>query len=81
MFGLKADWSLEVHERYFTLGDYAGGEARWCPGCGDHGVLTAVQRLCRDEQASPCESKGIAARFGKVTRESRGRRTRSPERC
>jgi 2-oxoglutarate ferredoxin oxidoreductase subunit beta len=53
MFGLKADWSLEVFDRYFTLGDYAGGEARWCPGCGDHGVLTAAQRVLRDEQLHP----------------------------
>jgi 2-oxoglutarate/2-oxoacid ferredoxin oxidoreductase subunit beta len=53
MLGLKADWSLEVFERYFTIGDYAGGEARWCPGCGDHGVLTAVQKLLRDEQVPP----------------------------
>ena len=53
MFGTKADWSLEVFERYFTLGDYAGGEARWCPGCGDHGVLTAAQRVLRDEQLHP----------------------------
>ena len=53
MFGLKADWSLEVFERYFTIGDYAGGEARWCPGCGDHGVLTAAQRVLRDEQQKP----------------------------
>ena len=45
MFGLQADWSLEVFERYFTIGDYAGGEARWCPGCGDHGILTSVQRV------------------------------------
>jgi 2-oxoglutarate ferredoxin oxidoreductase subunit beta len=53
MFGLKADWSLEVPPRYYTLEDYAGGEARWCPGCGDHGVLNAVQRICRDEQIPP----------------------------
>jgi 2-oxoglutarate ferredoxin oxidoreductase subunit beta len=53
MFGLKADWSEEVFARYFTLGDYAGGEARWCPGCGDHGILTAVQKLLRDEQVNP----------------------------
>jgi 2-oxoglutarate ferredoxin oxidoreductase subunit beta len=53
MFGLKADWSLEIFERYFSIGDYAGGEARWCPGCGDHGVLTAVQKLLRDEQVPP----------------------------
>jgi 2-oxoglutarate ferredoxin oxidoreductase subunit beta len=53
MFGLKADWSLEVFERYFTIGDYAGGEARWCPGCGDHAVLAAAQRVLRDEQQKP----------------------------
>ncbi|MCB1856889.1 MAG: 2-oxoglutarate oxidoreductase [Gammaproteobacteria bacterium] len=53
MFGMKADWSLEVFERYFTIGDYAGGEARWCPGCGDHGILTAVQKILRDEQVPP----------------------------
>ena len=60
MFGLKADWSLEVHERYFTLGDYAGGEARWCPGCGDHGILTAIHRLCRDEQICPEKSVAVS---------------------
>lgn len=53
MFGLQADWSLEVFERYFTIGDYAGGEARWCPGCGDHGILTAVQKVLRDAQIPP----------------------------
>ena len=53
MFGLKADWALEVSPRYFTLEDYEGGVARWCPSCGDHSVLTAVQRICRDEQLSP----------------------------
>ncbi|HBG94712.1 MAG TPA: 2-oxoglutarate oxidoreductase [Chromatiaceae bacterium] len=56
MFGLKADWSLEVFERYFTIGDYAGGEARWCPGCGDHAVLSAAQRVLRDEQQRPEKS-------------------------
>jgi len=25
----------------------------WCPGCGDLAVLTAIQRLCRDEQLPP----------------------------
>ena len=56
MFGLKADWSIEVFERYFTIGDYAGGEARWCPGCGDHAVLSAAQRVLRDEQQRPEKS-------------------------
>ncbi|MHC4947780.1 MAG: thiamine pyrophosphate-dependent enzyme [Planctomycetota bacterium] len=68
MFGLKTDWSLDVLPRYFTLEDYEGGEARWCPGCGDHGVLSAVQRICRDEQLPPektvCVSGiGCSSRF------------------
>jgi 2-oxoglutarate ferredoxin oxidoreductase subunit beta len=53
MFGLKADWSADVFERYFTLGDYAGGEARWCPGCGDFAVLNTVHRVLRDAQMPP----------------------------
>ena len=53
MYGLKTDWIDEPIPRYYTLDDYEGGRARWCPGCGDHGVLTAVQRLCRDEQLPP----------------------------
>ncbi len=60
MFGLKADWSLDVHERYFTIGDYAGGEARWCPGCGDHGVLTTVHRVCRDAQIPPEKTVAVS---------------------
>lgn len=53
MFGLKKDWSLEVPPRYFTIEDYEGGVARWCPGCGDFAVLTAVQRILREEQVPP----------------------------
>ena len=68
MFGLKTDWSLDASPRYFTLEDYEGGVARWCPGCGDHGVLAAVQRICRDEQLPPektvCVSGiGCSSRF------------------
>jgi 2-oxoglutarate ferredoxin oxidoreductase subunit beta len=53
MFGLKGDWSLDIPQRYFILEDYMGAEPRWCPGCGDHGVLTSVQRICRDKQIPP----------------------------
>ncbi|MBK8975602.1 MAG: 2-oxoglutarate oxidoreductase [Planctomycetes bacterium] len=68
MFGLKSDWSLELPERYFTLEDYEGGVARWCPGCGDLAVLTAVQKILRDEQQPPektvCVSGiGCSSRF------------------
>jgi len=53
MIGLKPEWGQDVPERYFTLETYEGGVARWCPGCGDHGVLSAVQRICRDQQLPP----------------------------
>ena len=60
MFGLKADWSLEVFDRYFTLGDYAGGEARWCSGCGDFAVLNTVHRVLRDAQVAPEKSVAVS---------------------
>jgi len=32
-----------------TMEDFASGLPRWCPGCGDHSVLSAVQRLLESE--------------------------------
>ena len=43
----------EDDERTFELSDYEGARARWCPGCGDHSVLTAVQKLLTAEQLRP----------------------------
>jgi len=68
MFGLKNTCSLIVDEEYKSIEDYQGRAARWCPGCGDNGILTAVQRLCRDEQLPPEKTVfvsgiGCAARF------------------
>ena len=40
-------------DRSFELSDYEGAAARWCPGCGDHSVLTAVERLLVAEQLRP----------------------------
>ena len=40
-------------EREFVLSDYEGALARWCPGCGDHSVLTAVEKLLVAEQLKP----------------------------
>lgn len=37
----------------YALDDYRSGVPRWCSGCGDNGVLAAVQRLCRDRQLAP----------------------------
>jgi len=43
----------EDDDRVFEMADYQGPIARWCSGCGDHAVLTAVQRLMADEQLKP----------------------------
>jgi len=43
----------EEDDREFTMGDYEAALARWCPGCGDHAVLAAVQRLLTEEQLKP----------------------------
>jgi 2-oxoglutarate ferredoxin oxidoreductase subunit beta len=43
----------EDDDRVFELSDYEGARARWCPGCGDHSVLTAVQKLLTVEQLRP----------------------------
>jgi 2-oxoglutarate ferredoxin oxidoreductase subunit beta len=40
-------------DRELELADYEGPVARWCPGCGDHSVLTAVERLLVAEQLKP----------------------------
>ena len=44
---------IRLHEEHHSLEDYQGGVPRWCNGCGDNAILTAVQRLCRDEDLSP----------------------------
>ncbi len=56
----------EDHE--YSMGDYEGAMARWCPGCGDHSVLTAVQKLLAKEQLKPEETVfvsgiGCSSRF------------------
>lgn len=44
---------LDDDDREFELHDYEGAMARWCPGCGDHSVLTAVEKLLVAEQLKP----------------------------
>ena len=53
MYESTNEWDIELQSRDCTLEDYKGAEARWCPGCGDHAVLNAVQRLARDKQLPP----------------------------
>ena len=40
-------------DHQYEMSEYEGARARWCPGCGDHSVLTAVQRLLAAEQLIP----------------------------
>lgn len=51
--GWTQSWEELAAPPCMTLADYAGAQPRWCPGCGDHGVLGALQRVCRDEQLPP----------------------------
>jgi 2-oxoglutarate ferredoxin oxidoreductase subunit beta len=53
MFGLKPDIAIDTSCEYHSMDDYVNGVAKWCPGCGDHAVLSNVQKLCRDEQLDP----------------------------
>jgi len=41
--------AVEAH----TLGDYESEMPRWCKGCGDHGVLAALQRVLRKNNLDP----------------------------
>ena len=44
---------LRMYDEHHELEDYQNGVPRWCTGCGDNAILTAVQRLCRDEDLRP----------------------------
>ena len=47
------EYLLDLYEEKLELEDYQSGVPRWCTGCGDNAILTAVQRLCRDEGLRP----------------------------
>jgi 2-oxoglutarate/2-oxoacid ferredoxin oxidoreductase subunit beta len=52
----------------YALSDYEGAQARWCPGCGDHSILTAVEKLlvaeqCKPEQTVFVSGIGCSSRF------------------
>jgi 2-oxoglutarate ferredoxin oxidoreductase subunit beta len=68
MNGLTTEWEIEPLQRVFELGDYTGPKARWCPGCGDHGVLNVVRKVILDKQLPPEKTVvvsgiGCASRF------------------
>jgi 2-oxoglutarate ferredoxin oxidoreductase subunit beta len=60
-------------DRYLTAEDYQSATARWCPGCGDHSVLTAFLRLLEEEQLEPentvfVSGIGCSSRFPHYTK-------------
>ena len=55
-------------DRYWSMEDYEATVPRWCTGCGDHAVLTAVQKLLEAKQLPPEETVfvsgiGCSSRF------------------
>ena len=44
---------MRMYDEHHELEDYQVGVPRWCSGCGDNAILTAVQRLCRDNNLPP----------------------------
>jgi len=59
---------VDDDDRSWTMEDYSGAAARWCPGCGDHAILAAVERLLESEQLPPertvfVSGIGCASRF------------------
>ncbi|PCJ27172.1 MAG: 2-oxoglutarate oxidoreductase [Flavobacteriales bacterium] len=68
MYGLKSDIALDSPSKYYSIENYSKGVARWCPGCGDHAVLTNMQKLLREKQLDPAKTVfvsgiGCSSRF------------------
>ena len=68
MYGLKSDLTCDLPSKHFSVEDYAKGVARWCPGCGDHAVLTNTQKLLKEKQLDPAKTVfvsgiGCSSRF------------------
>jgi 2-oxoglutarate ferredoxin oxidoreductase subunit beta len=54
MTATLAQCMMRMVETDYVLSDYQSDIApRWCSGCGDTAILTAMQKLCRDEQLPP----------------------------
>lgn len=51
--GLLSTFDTGDDDAHYELSDYEGARARWCPGCGDHSILSAVQKLLTAEQLVP----------------------------
>jgi 2-oxoglutarate ferredoxin oxidoreductase subunit beta len=52
--------TIPMPDRHFGMDDYGKGTPRWCPGCGGHSILTAVQRVCKDLQLPPEKTVAVS---------------------
>ena len=51
---IETECLLKLSEEHHDLEDYQSEMMpRWCSGCGDNAILTAMQRLCRDHDLRP----------------------------
>ncbi len=62
------DYPCIIDHHHYGHGDYEGETPRWCVGCGDRGILNAVQSMLAEEQIPPenvvCVSGiGCSSRF------------------
>ena len=57
----------DLEEDTHILHDYEGAVSRWCHGCGDNAILTALQKLCAEEQLPP-EKTVFASGIGCASR-------------
>lgn len=48
-----AECLLRLYDERLDIEGFQKGVPRWCAGCGDNAVLTALQRLLRDEGLRP----------------------------
>jgi len=53
MFGVSIDNVVDLDQKFYAMEDFQSDIPRWCPGCGDNGILAATQRLCREKQLPP----------------------------
>ena len=52
---------LRMVETDYKLADYQSDiQPRWCVGCGDTAILTAMQKLMRDEQLAPEKTVAVS---------------------
>lgn len=43
----------DIDDEAYSLDDFEGVDSRWCHRCGNNAILTAVQKLCAEEQLAP----------------------------